>query len=114
MYIIGYGEVPQYNNIALIIFALIGIIILSIFTAHLTVNLFWKTGSVVMSNDIAIWKKADKYYLSILIGNKSYDISRLSVSFIAYDDTGNIVSNLDHELTCPLLVKKGLWKVDAI
>jgi len=113
LYIIGYGNAPNVGWGYLIITALIGIITVSFFTAYLTVNLFWRTGNVIISNDIAIWKKADKYCVSILVGSKKSDISRLSGQFVAYDETGNIIANTEEGLfRLPLLIKKGIWKID--
>ncbi len=71
LYIIGYGSLIHDNLILQDLFGILGIVAVSILSAYLTVNLFWRVDDVFISNNIAIWESANKkYYARLLVGNK--------------------------------------------
>ena len=111
LYIFGYGDLNGEGLIFLNLFGLLGLISISLFGANLT--MYWRTKDVLISHNIAIWKKNNReYFGSVLIGNKGKNISKLSVSFVAYDTKKNLIAKQNIEYSCPLLVKKGIWKID--
>lgn len=114
LYIIGYGSLMHDNLLLQDLFGVLGIVTLSIMSAYLTVNLFWRVDDVFISNNIAVWKSSDssKYNASVLIGNKGKNICKLEVSFVAYDENKNPIGEMGKTYTYPLLIKGGLWKID--
>lgn len=113
LYIIGYGSLIHDNLILQDLFGILGIVTVSILSAYLTVNLFWRVDDVFISNNIAIWEGAnDKYYASVLVGNKGKNICKLELSFVAYDENKNYIGDLGKNIEYPLLINNGIWKID--
>lgn len=113
LYIIGYGGLIHDNIILQDIFGILGIVTVSILSAYLTVNLFWRVDDVFLSNNIAIWKSSnEKYYTSALVGNKGKNICKLVLTFVAYDEDKNFIGDLGKIYEYPLLIKNGIWKID--
>lgn len=113
LYIIGYGSLIHENLILQDLFGVFGIVTISILSAYLTVNLFWRVDDVFISSHIAIWKNAnEKYYASVLAGNKGKNLCKLELSFVAYDGNKNYMGELGKTFEYPLLIKNGIWKID--
>lgn len=113
LYIIGYGSLIHDNLILQDLFGVIGVVTVSILSAYLTVNLFWRVDDVFISKNIAIWKSVnEKYYASVLVGNKGKNICKLELSFVAYDEKKNSIGEMGKTFAYPLLIKNGIWKID--
>ncbi len=113
LYIIGYGSLMHDSLIIQDVFGVFGIVTLSILSAYITVNLFWRVDDVFISKNIAIWKSVNgKYYASVLIGNKGKNICKLELSFVAYDEKKNSIGEMGKTFTYPLLIQNGVWKID--
>jgi hypothetical protein len=113
LYIIGYGSLIHENLILQDLFGVFGIVTISILSAYLTVNLFWRVDDVFISNHIAIWESEDeKYHASILVGNKGKNLCKLELSLVAYDENKNYMGDLGKTFAYPLLIKNGIWKID--
>ncbi len=113
LYLLGYGSLAKHEIVVQNLLAVIGIISLSIFTANLTVNLFWKNGNIRISTELLTWKeKQNQLTASLLIGNSGENIYRLSFSLVLYDENGQMFGRLEKECVCPLLVKKGIWVIN--
>lgn len=75
LYLLGYGSLAKHEIVVQNLLAVIGIISLSIFTANLTVNLFWKNGNIRISTELLTWKeKQNQLTASLLIGNSGENI----------------------------------------
>lgn len=113
LYIIGYGSLIHDSLLVQDLFGVFGIVTISILSAYTTVNLFWRVDDVLVSNNMIIWKNPkNKYYASVLIGNKGKNICKLELSIIAYDERKNPIGDLGKTFTYPLLIKNGIWKID--
>lgn len=113
LYIIGYGSLIHDNLLLQDLFGIFGIVAVSILSAYITVNLFWRVDDVFISNHISIWKSAnDKYHASIIVGNKGKNICKLELSIVAYDENKNSIGEMGKTFSYPLLIKNGIWKID--
>lgn len=113
LYIIGYGSLIHENLILQDLFGVFGIVTISILSAYLTVNLFWRVDDVFVSSHMAIWESADeKYHASVIVGNKGKNLCKLELSFVAYDENKNYMGDLGKTFAYPLLIKNGIWKID--
>ena len=102
-FMLGHGE-PVGGHVLLVnVFALIGLIFTTVFTAHLTVNLFWRLKDVVISEKMIIEIVEGKYIASIDIRNKGNDIYKLEALLSFYDESGHFVSDCGSEPLLPLL-----------
>lgn len=113
LYIIGYGSLIHESLILQDLFGVFGIVTISILSAYLTVNLFWRVDDVFLSSHMAIWESEDeKYHASVLVGNKGKNLCKLELSFVAYDENKNYMGDLGKAFAYPLLIKNGIWKID--
>lgn len=111
LYTIGYGESKE-SLLAQNIFALIGIVTVTLMTTYLTINLFWRMDDVKISSQIPIWlEENNKYFASVLIANEGEGICKLKGDFMACDDNGEEISK-SKSFEKPLLIKKSFWKID--
>lgn len=108
LYTIGYGSLEQ-DTVLQQVFAMIGIISLSLMGTFLTINLFWRIDDVKIRPTIE-WKKEKEHsYLTFEIQNKGRSICDLKATFMTYDASGNLIAQNLEEYTYPLLVHGAKW-----
>jgi len=111
LFTIGYGESSE-SLLVQNMFALIGIVTITLMTTYLTINLLWRIDDVKISSQIPIWlQENNKYYASVLIANEGADICKLKADFMACDENGEEISK-SQSFIKPLLIKKSFWKID--
>lgn len=110
--ILGNENLAEHDVWLTNLFALVGVISITFFTAHLTVNLFWRTHDVLISDTMAIWKRNDRYMASVLIGNKGEPICRIGVSLSFFEKSGKFISDCVGEKKISLLDKNYAYKFD--
>jgi hypothetical protein len=114
LYTIGYGSDSVYEQmpqIVLYIFALIGVLIVSILTAYITIISFKRTKNIIVNKDINIEVNNDNKYICMCIENTGKEIYDLSISLMWYKKVTNPddmekAHNIDSPISYAALPKK--------
>ncbi len=112
LYFIGYGDAEEINATLLHILAIIGTVSIGLFSAKLTVDIFWRNNMVRMSPCIGMWSAMGDNYLSFIISNKGSPLGHIGISFLLYDEKGNILSSIENVWTFPLIEKGKEKRID--
>lgn len=110
LYTIGYGSL-DHDTVIQQVFAMVGIISLSLMGTFLTINLFWRIDDVKIKPTI-LWQKDDqtsKLYFEV--ENKGQSICDLKATFMTYDKDGNLIADNLKDYTYPLLVHNAKWTI---
>jgi hypothetical protein len=113
LYILGYGASPNVDIGMQLLLGIIGIIMISLLSAFLTVNLFRRAKDVLISNHIVVWKDQDgEYFASILIGNQGKPICNVSVAAQLFDCVGETKNIGNNSFAKPIIIRNHIWRVD--
>jgi hypothetical protein len=114
LFIIGYGDSPNIDVGIQLMLSILGIIMVSLLSAFLTVNLFKRAKDVFLSKNIIIWKnKDDEYIATIFVGNTGEPIYKVCVDLQLFDQNDEL-SSLDHiNYEKPIIIKEHPWRIDC-
>lgn len=113
LYILGYGASPNVDIGMQLLLGIIGIIMISLLSAFLTVNLFRRAKDVLISNHIVVWKDRNgEYFASLLIGNQGKPICNVSVAAQLFDPMGETKNIENNSFTKPIIIRNHIWRVD--
>ncbi|MDF2591920.1 MAG: hypothetical protein K0S75_1386 [Clostridia bacterium] len=106
LYILGYGASPNVDIGMQLLLGIIGIIMISLLSAFLTVNLFRRAKDVLISNHIVVWKDRNgEYFASLLIGNQGKPICNVSVAAQLFDPMGETKNIENNSFTKPIIIR---------
>ncbi len=113
LYILGYGDSPAVDAGMQLVLGIVGIIMISLLSACLTIDLFRRAKDVLISNNLVIWQNSNKgYCASILLGNRGQTICNVSVAAQLFDSTGETLSIEDNTFSKPIVISNHMWRVD--
>lgn len=113
LYILGYGASPNVDIGMQLLLGIVGIIMISLLSAFLTVNLFRRAKDVLISNNVVVWKnKGGEYIASILIGNQGKPICNVSVASQIFNDIGETINVENNSYSKPIIIKNHIWRID--
>lgn len=113
LYILGYGDSPAVDAGMQLLLGIVGIIMIALLSATLTIDLFRRAKDVLVSNNIVVWKDSNKgYCASVLLGNKGHAICNVSLAAQLFDCSGETLSIENNTFTRPLVISNHMWRVD--
>ncbi|MGI6357895.1 MAG: hypothetical protein ACOX2K_04275 [Bacillota bacterium] len=113
LYILGYGESPNVDSAMQLILSVTGIIMISLLSAMLTIDLFRRAKDVLISKNLVVWcDAAGDYYATILIGNQGNPICNVSIAAQLFDQRGESIDLEDNTYSKPIIIKNHVWRVN--
>ena len=113
LYILGYGSSPNVDIGMQLLLGIVGIIMIALLSAFLTVNLFRRAKDVLISNNVVVWmNKNGEYFASILFGNQGKPICNVSIAAQLFDNNGETVNIENNSFTKPIIIRNHIWRVD--
>lgn len=113
LYIVGYGSSPNIDIGMQLFLGIIGIIMISLLSALLTVDLFRRAKDVLISKNLIVWRNEEGEYLAtILVGNLGKPICNVSISAQLFDSMGETIDMGENSREKPIIIKKHIWRVN--
>lgn len=112
LYILGYGDPASNSQLIKSILAMIGFVSLSLMSAHITVNLFWRIKDVRINEFVSIKRDKDRYFLTFAITNHGGDICNAEAKFSFFDVISNEMEDYPAIRTIPILKRGTTWQID--
>lgn len=113
LYILGYGDSPTVGIGLQLFLGIIGIIMLSLLSAFLTVNLFRRAKDVLLTDNIVVRNNNDRKYIgSVAIANLGKPICNVTVAAQLFDSIGETMNIENNSYEKPIIIENHIWRID--